>query len=90
MIKLRQSEIDRACNGWTVITRPQNDGGVMVSTINIHDQSIWMTNIVRNGNVHDEIRGQLRMMDKCGFDVPMADHARHRPGKKILKQQLDK
>ena len=83
MIKLRQSEIDRACNGWTVVVRPQSGDGVMVSTVNVNDGTVWTSSIVKNGEVQSEIRQQLRMMDKLGFDIPMADKSRHRTGRKM-------
>ena len=85
MIKLRQSEIDRACNGWTVVVRPQSGGGVMVSTVNIEDGRVWADagTIVKNGEVQSEIRQQLRMLDKLGFDIPMANKSRHRTGRKM-------
>jgi hypothetical protein len=83
MIKLRQSEIDRACNGWTVVVRPQSKDGVMVSTINVNDGTVWSTCIVKNGEIQSEIRQQLRMLDKCGHDNPMAEKSRHRTGRKM-------
>lgn len=81
-MKLRQSEINRACNGWTVVVRP-NKGGVMVAIVNTESGMIWSQSVVKNGEIQSEIRQQLRMMDKLGFDIPMADRSRHRTGEKI-------
>lgn len=88
MIKLRQSEINRACNGWTVVTRPQSRGGVMVTTIHVETGQVWASNVVKSGEVHNEIRQQLRMLDKCGgMAGSMGDKARHRIGRKIEERK---
>jgi hypothetical protein len=84
-MKLRQSEIDRACNGWTVVVRPQSTGGVMVMTVHVESGIVWDCALVKNGEIQTEIRQQLRMMDKCGYDIPMADRSRHRTGEKMNK-----
>jgi hypothetical protein len=85
-IRLRQSEIDRADNGWTVVVRPQSGGGVMVATIHIPSNKTWEISIVKNGEVQTEIRLQLRMMHKCGWDLNMADRSRHRTGEKMTRR----
>lgn len=84
-IKLRQSEISRASNGWTVVVRPNKDG-VMVATVHVESRMVWSQSIVKHGEVQTEIRQQLRMMDKCGFDIPMADRSRHRTGEKMNRK----
>lgn len=88
MIKLRQSEIDRACEGYTIVTRPQSGGGVMVATVWVKTKEILWSHIVKNGEVHYEIHSQLRMLDKMGGGWPMASKSRHRGWKKI-QEQLD-
>jgi hypothetical protein len=88
MIKLRQSEIDRACEGYTIITRPQSGGGVMVATVWVETKKIVFSEIVRNGEIQTEIRQQLRMLDKLGGCWPMANKSRHRTGKKF-QERLD-
>jgi len=88
MIKLRQSEIDRACNGWTVVTRPQSGKGVMVTTIHVKTGQVWESNVVKSGEVHNEIWRQLRMLDKCGGMAGlMGDKSRHRIGRKIEERK---
>jgi hypothetical protein len=86
-MKLRKSEVDRASNGITVVVRPQKNKGVMVSTIRLASKSratvnqVIFTNIVKNGQIGSEIKSQLRMINKCGVNCPMAADSRHRKHK---------
>lgn len=85
MMKLRQSEINRACDGYTIAVRPQR-GGVMVATVWIETGKIVWSQIVKNGEVQTEIREQLRTLDKLGGGGNMASRSRHRTGEKWNKQ----
>ena len=88
MIRLRQAEIDRACNGWTVVARPRSGGGVTVTTVNVETGQVWASIVVKTGEIHSEIRQQLRMLDKCGgMAGPMGDKSRHRIGRKIEERK---
>lgn len=85
-MNLRTSEINRASVSnsgrlYTVVTRPYTKG-VLVSTIIINphltDHHVIFQQIVTNGEVSEEIKNQLRMMDKCGWGGDMASSSRHR------------
>lgn len=83
-MKLRKSEVERSSNGITVVVRPQKNKGVMVSTVRLAskkyatDNQIIFTNFVKNGEVGTEIKSQLRLINKCGANCPMAADSRHR------------
>ena len=87
-ITITKKEIDRACAGYTIVTRPQSGGGVMVAAVAVETRDILWSEIVRDGEVHRKIHQQLRMLDKCGGGWPMASKSRHRGWEKI-QDQLD-
>lgn len=78
-VQLRPTEMARACSGVTVAVRPQGTGAGY--TVNIVDLSgnVLKRSIAKDGETISRIvRSELRMLDKCGHDVPMAARSRHR------------
>ena len=76
-MQLRESERNRACDGYTVVVRP-NVRGRFVATVRVEDCAILFSGIVQDGEVHREIASQLRLAAKCGFTSDMNVAARRR------------
>ena len=79
-IKLSTKEIRRASNGFTVVVRPQAKGGLyMVAVVRVATgMPSLRPSIVEGAGIAGAVKNELRMIDKCGFDCPMADASRHR------------
>lgn len=78
-IRIRPAEVARACRGVTVAVRPQGTGEGY--TVNIVDLSgnVLSRDFAEDGETISRIvRSELRMLDKCGHDIPMAAKSRHR------------
>lgn len=78
-VRLRPTETARACQGVTVAVRPQGTGEGY--TVNIVDLSgnVLSRDFAEDGETISRIvRSELRMLDKCGHDIPMAAKSRHR------------
>ncbi len=79
-MRLRATEKNRASNGVTIAVRPQSRGGFTIHVVDIMGKVLVKPQYVKtSAEVSPMIRDELRMLDKCGWDVPMADASRHRP-----------
>lgn len=80
-MKPNAKEIARASNGYTAVVRPnKKKGGWNVAMVQVETgESVFpVTCVSSKEEIGKAIASDLRMMDKCAFPVPMADHSRHR------------
>jgi len=78
-MKLTSKEIGRASEGLTVVVRPQANGKYLVAVVRVEtSRPVMRPSIVKASEVRQAIKNDLRMIDKCGFDCPMADASRTR------------
>jgi Glu-tRNA(Gln) amidotransferase subunit E-like FAD-binding protein len=79
-IKLSAKEIRRASDdGYTVVTRPQPDGLVMVAIVNLKTcLPVFKPSFVTKDLVSKAVAEDVRMLDKCGLGDHMAWASRDR------------
>ena len=76
---LTHKEIRRASNGLTVVVRPQVTGLYMVAVVRVETGLPCLRpSYVEWSGIRGAVKSELRMIDKCGFNCPMADASRHR------------
>jgi hypothetical protein len=89
-VQLTSKEISRGDSGWAVAARPQPGGGYMVAVVDIDTAKPWgpkVPYVDDRTEIQSAIQGELRMMDKLGFDIPMAGASRFRFARTSLEQQ---
>lgn len=78
-INLTDKEIRRASGGLTIIVRRQAAGGYMVAAVVVETgMPALKPSFVERSEVAKTVKSELRMIDKCGFNCPMASASRDR------------
>jgi len=79
-INLTQKEIQRACDGLTVVVRLQASTNLyMVAAVNVQTGlPVFKPSMVSKSEIHKAVRTELRMASKCGMGGSMADASRFR------------
>lgn len=83
-IRLTPKEIQRADSGYTVVVRPQADGGYMVAAVKVEGQNGLelgrsMTRFVDDqGQIPEAVKDVVRWMDKMGIPGDMGGASRER------------
>lgn len=78
-IRITNKEARRASNGLTVVVRPQPSRQFMVAIVRVATGlPVFPPSFVERSGVSRAIGEDLRMIDKCGYDCPMASASRTR------------
>jgi hypothetical protein len=65
----------------TIAVRPQSGGGFAIHVVDTNGKVLAKVQHVKtSAEIPPMIRDELRMLDKCGWDGPMAERSRHRKG----------
>jgi hypothetical protein len=94
-IRLTPKEIQRADSGYTVVVRPQADGGYMVAAVKVEGQNGLelgrsMTRFVDDqGQIPEAVKDVVRWMDKMGIPGDMGGASRERVASNDVASILD-
>jgi hypothetical protein len=79
MIKPNAKEVARADGGFACVSRPAAGGGFNVAVVHLDGTPVFkIQHVETKDQIGKAIACDLRMIDKCGFNCPMADASRHR------------
>jgi hypothetical protein len=80
-MRVTAKERARACNGYTITVRPWTGGLRRVAVVDLladPPEEVFRASVVEPWRVADAVRGELRMLAKCGTRCAMATASRHR------------
>lgn len=78
-MNISPKEVSRASGGLTIVVRGQTNGLYMVAAVSLRTKlPVFKPSMVERSQVSRAVRDELRMVDKCGFNCPMATASRAR------------